>query len=256
MFLKDNRTTEKLTKELKRQSEKHDEEILSITNANLNEKIQETKKRKKPYTKKSSKKKTIEKNNEDNLPINEYLAQRDKKIRRNKNELRRLGLGTPKNSPEHKDNEEKNCSTTVSKEIVKDYKKPKNVPIIKRVPESRSKRKGKKKRGRRIVFDPDETESESDNEVCMHNHENISEYCKENNKRYFSEKYNLSGAICADCNKNIVAQKKINCIVATVSAPVHVCMGRIQYRCKHCLCHSCYLKKSFGEGRRRRSNNN
>ena len=63
------------------------------------------------------------------MPINEYLAKRDKKVKRNKKEWRCLGLGTPERSPITRRTQE----ATPKKNTPKQDRHVPNTTVVKKV---------------------------------------------------------------------------------------------------------------------------
>ena len=185
----------KLTNKLKEERAKHDTELTEQMKKELpriiNESVKQARKvvatetsivKKRKATKTSDEELEKEKNNDnEEVPLNDYLKKRESKIKRNKKHLRSLGLSKSPITPD----------TDMAKPKSSKKKTPKSrlqkSSPKKKMPEEETKKNATKpKRARRqLKYDNEDTESE---ESCTEDHQNYqSNYKEEDNRFYFME---------------------------------------------------------------------
>ena len=224
-----------MAQQLKNRIELHDREIMETKQIALASTVKDTAKQKKTAIRK---RKSKDEDINTDLPINKYLEQRSLKIKKNKAKLASLGLGSPRS---------RKSPRQVS---------PKRSPKSRQSKNKNSKSSAKKgtPKTKRKIFSADDEDTDSE-DSCTYNHKEYhTGYKREDDKRYWKEGAELFGTKCMDCMKTISEKETCNCIVPSLTNPIHICLGRNKYNCHHCYCNSCYrIKENIVTQNTRRS---
>ena len=179
---------------------------------------------------KSTKKKVRKELFDEAEPVNAYMETVQKKRKRNKDRINSLGLG--KKSPRPKRGRPSLIVKTPDKKT----------PKRKEPPAKKSNPKRKKRVARKIFKD----EKVLKKLKCLCDHEDISSYKEEIDRRYFEDdKCELYGTNCASCLVSFKHEeeyfRKEAAYAPGKSNPTHFCFGCQKYGCKHGYCHTCYM---------------
>ena len=91
---------------------------------------------------------------------------------------------------------------------------------------------------------------------CHEDHEEITGYNEEPDKRYCTDSGELQGVSCTKCIRLFTEKEGGNVVIPTIKYPIYICSGRQEYKCKHSLCHKCYMDRLNNGGVRKRRKKN